>query len=148
MRGALALLGGRTEWGVKAFAVGAPPPEDDGTSTEPASGAAYLELRRASQRRRAEAGGAVAEACGAVHERLSAIAVQDRVLPAQRPEVSGHAGAMVLNGVYLVEDAALERFHAAFAALQAQVAEANLELVATGPWPAYNFVPDAIGATP
>lgn len=144
---ALELLAGHAEWGVKAFAVGTPPAAADPVQTEDGAdtGLSYLERRRDSRRRRVEAGDVVGDACGAVHERLSALATRAQVLPPQRPEVSGHDGAMVLNGVYLVRDDTVDAFHAAVAALRQQVAPAAVELVATGPWPAYNFVPDAIG---
>jgi hypothetical protein len=52
---------------------------------------------------------------------------------------------MVLNGVYLVDDASLATFHEAIEAAQEEFGPEGIELVATGPWPPYNFVPDAIG---
>ena len=53
---------------------------------------------------------------------------------------------MALNGVYLVEDASQDAFHLEVEALRREYAGLGLELEATGPWPAYNFVPGAIGA--
>jgi hypothetical protein len=66
--------------------------------------------------------------------------------PPQRPEVSGHPGQMLLNGVYLVEDDQLATFQALVDELQEQYEDDGLELLPTGPWPAYNFVPGTIGA--
>jgi hypothetical protein len=53
---------------------------------------------------------------------------------------------MVLNGVYLVPVSAETRFHAQIRALGQEFASLGLQLELTGPWPAYNFVPGAIGA--
>jgi hypothetical protein len=53
---------------------------------------------------------------------------------------------MVLNGVYLVSDDGAHAFHEEVHALQSELEAGGIELVATGPWPAYNFVPGEIGA--
>jgi gas vesicle protein GvpL/GvpF len=53
---------------------------------------------------------------------------------------------MFLNGVYLVADETLDGFHEEVQALQAEFDPHGIELVCTGPWPAYNFVPGTIGA--
>lgn len=145
IRDALKLLSGRDEWGVKVFAIGAPEPPDALEVRPPATGADYLEGRRAARRQRADAGDALADACAAVHDRLSALAVAAKVIAPQRREVSGHDGDMVLNGVYLVETSSVDTFHAAVAALQDELSPAGAELIVTGPWPAYHFVPDPIG---
>ena len=90
---------------------------------------------------------ALEEAAAAlVHERLSALASDDELIPLQRPEASGHAGDMILNGVYLVADDEAAAFHEEVRALQSELASQDVELVPSGPWPAYNFVPGAIGA--
>ena len=68
------------------------------------------------------------------------------IVPPQRPEVSGRRAEMVMGGVYLVPVEAEPRFHAQIRALAKEFAELGLDLEATGPWPAYNFVPGAIGA--
>ena len=143
---ALKLLSGRDEWGVKVFAVGAPASPAVAEADPPATGAAYLEGRRAARQQHADAGGALTDACTAVHDRLSALAAAAKVIAPQRPEVSGHDGDMVLNGVYLVDASTVDTFHAAVAALQEQLAPAGAELIVTGPWPAYHFVPDPIGS--
>jgi hypothetical protein len=53
---------------------------------------------------------------------------------------------MVLNGVYLVPDDDLERFHAELPVVEAEFGSLGVELELTGPWPAYNFVSGTIGA--
>jgi hypothetical protein len=53
---------------------------------------------------------------------------------------------MRLNGAYLVGEDEREAFHAAVHQLAEEAGPHGVELSLTGPWPAYNFVPDAIGA--
>jgi hypothetical protein len=89
----------------------------------------------------------VQEATTQIHESLRALASEGVLVPLQRPEASGRRTEMVLNGAYLVEDAAQERFREQVDALQAQFAPLGLVLELTGPWPAYNFVGGTIGAT-
>ncbi len=88
----------------------------------------------------------VDQCTGEVHDRLSGIAAEALANPLQRPEVAGHSGEMVLNGVYLVESGAEQDFHRAVAALQTEHEASGFELVPTGPWPPYNFVKDSIEA--
>jgi hypothetical protein len=149
MHDALVLLEGRSEWGVKVFSVPeVPAPPTDPPGPEAESGAAYLEQRRQDHRRREAIDEERAAACEAIHGRLSGLAVRARVIPLQRPEVSGHQGEMALNGVYLIDDDVVPEFHDAVAALQSEFGARGVELQSTGPWPAYNFVPDAIGVSP
>jgi hypothetical protein len=143
---ALEHLQGRTEWGVKAF-IGpgrdAAGPEDGaGAST----GTAYMRRKRNERERREQAIEAAEEAAATIHERLSALADDARTLPLQRREASGHSGDMIFNGVYLVADQEADAFHDEVRALQTELDPVGLELVPTGPWPAYNFVPGTIGA--
>jgi hypothetical protein len=81
-----------------------------------------------------------------IHHRLELVSADAAVTPLQRPEVSGHTGEMVLNGVYLVPDAGEDEFHAVVEELRAAFSDRGLSLLVTGPWPAYNFVPGTIGA--
>jgi hypothetical protein len=125
---ALERLAGRTEWGVKAFrTAGDSDRGDDG------SGGAYMERRRreAEARRRADAD------VEAAFQRLAALADEALANPLQRRELTGRDEEMILNGVFLVEDAAEPAF-------RATVDELGYEL--TGPWPPYNFVKRSIEA--
>jgi hypothetical protein len=146
LRSALDDLEGTSEWGVKVFAgppvQPAPPAEPGGA---PASGVAYMEQRRRERKERGQSEEAISSACQTIFLRLSAASRRALVVPSQRPEVSGHPWDMVLNSVYLVPDAELPGFHDAVAALEDEVRPLRLELRATGPWPAYNFVPDPAG---
>jgi hypothetical protein len=142
---ALAHLEGRREWGVKVFAEPSGARPADAPAPD-ASGAAYMARRRRERDQVEHVAEALEEAAGQIDERLRAVADEAAVVPPQRPEASGHPGVMVLNGVYLVSDVEQDRFHAEVRALQAEYEPMGLEIEPTGPWPAYNFVPGAIGA--
>jgi hypothetical protein len=149
LQSALDRVRGKAEWGVKVFLtdVEAADSEDDPSSQGgPGMGTAYMERRRREHGERRRAGERVEAACETVNERLSAAAVEGRLVAPQRPEVSGHDGDMILNGVYLVADEDSQRFADTVATLTEEVAPLGLELERTGPWPAYNFIPDTIGA--
>lgn len=140
-------LRGTAEWGVKAFIESEPSAAGSGQADVASSGAAYLERKRTERERRAQAIEAADEAAVRIHDRLSALAGDAQVLALQRPEASGHRGAMIFNGAYLVAEEDAGTFHDAVRALQAELEPDGFELVPTGPWPAYNFVPGTIGAT-
>jgi hypothetical protein len=147
---AIERLEGKAEWGVKAFAdtghMAAVTAGEEEDAADSAPGAAYMRRRRDERERREHARQQLEEAVAQIHDRLCTVAGDGQVLPPQRPEVSGHAGDMVLNGVYLVGDDDRERFHAEVQVLEAEFAPLGVELELTGPWPAYNFVPGTIGA--
>jgi hypothetical protein len=148
----LARLEGKTEWGVKVFAdldcVERLVAEDEvGLAGGAAgAGAAYMQARIRARQAGERAERLVGEASMRIHERLWSLAAEALVSPPQRPAASGHAGEMILNGVYLVEDDRQRGFHDDVHSLQSEYAGLGLELEPTGPWPAYNFVPDTIGA--
>lgn len=154
LREALDHLEGKAEWGVKVFTSVPRPDEshtvDAGASDSPGAddspGAAYMERRRTDRERRQRALQIAEEAADLIHERLSGVASDAQVISLQRPEVSGHSGDMILNGVYLVPDSAAEAFHEEVRALASELEPHAVELYPTGPWPAYNFVPGTIGA--
>ncbi len=145
---ALAHLEGKTEMGVKVFATGAPvtAPDPEPELEGPGAGAAYMERRRRDRDRVEEAAQRLEHAAEEIHARLRALADDGLLTPPQRPEASGHAGEMILNGVYLVADDTLEAFRGDVSDLAEAYGPAGLELELTGPWPAYNFVPGTIGA--
>jgi Gas vesicle synthesis protein GvpL/GvpF len=152
---ALDALAGKTEWGVKLLLdPDAQPParasahEDTQEWEAPGGGrgAAYLRRRRSERDQSERFGALVEQAAAEVHRRLRALATESLLSPPQRPEASGHRGEMLLNGVYLVADETLQEFHREAATLRTRFASAGLELVATGPWPPYHFLPDQIGA--
>jgi hypothetical protein len=146
---ALAFLQGRAEWGVKVFAAGAPlsdpDPEPAPSARRETSGADYLQRRLRERDARSDAAHRAQEAVSTVHERLSVIAARAVLAPPQRSGMGGD-GEMVLNGAYLVGAESESRFHAEVRALAEEYAPVGLSFETTGPWPAYNFVPGAIGA--
>jgi hypothetical protein len=52
-----------------------------------------------------------------------------------------------MNGVYLVERENTDAFHQEVDDLRERFADIGLDLVPSGPWPPYNFVPGDVGAT-
>jgi hypothetical protein len=115
-------------------------------SARVAPGAAYMERKRTERERQQRVMELIEDATAHVHERLSAVSDDALVIPSQRPEASGRADEMIQNGVYLVSDDAVKRFHDEVRALQAELGPQGIVLEPTGPWPAYNFVPGTIGA--
>jgi len=144
---ALRYLTGRREWGVKVFCDPRTTAADGAPADERGpSGADYIHRRLRERDERAGASELIEEATDRIHEQLCTVAVDSHLAPVQRPEMSGRTGEMVLNGVYLVGVEAEPRFHAQVRALGQEFAPLGLDLEATGPWPAYNFIPGTIGA--
>ncbi len=142
-------LRGKAEWGVKLFtylARGGGGIADVDAGAEDSSGSAYMERKRTERERREQAREVAEEAAARIHESLGEAASDGLLLPLQRREASGHRGEMIFNGVYLVADEELEAFHEQVRRFQVELEPYGLELVPTGPWPAYNFVPGTIGA--
>jgi hypothetical protein len=81
-----------------------------------------------------------------VHDRVADRAVEALLNPLQNPEVSGHTGDMLLNGVYLVDDRAADEFHSAVKQLAGEYEARGVRVEPTGPWPPYNFVKGSIEA--
>lgn len=139
----LELLEGRIELGVKAFldpevferAHGGEP--DEGPAKD---GRAYL-LRKQRDRRLADARASLAASCAEdSHRRLADAAEDARANPLQRPDVTGRAGEMLLNGAYLVVSEHEDAFRDALAGLQSAYGAEGVRYELTGPWPPYNFV--------
>jgi hypothetical protein len=151
---ALAHLEGKSEWGVKVFAAEtapapAPPSAESTRESDDdasAAGTAYMRGRQAERDRREHRHDELYAVCTQIHERLAMVAADAITTAVQRPEISGHTGDMLLNGVYLVEDDQLSRFLAQVDRVSDEYKPLGLEVQPTGPWPAYNFVPGTIGA--
>jgi Gas vesicle synthesis protein GvpL/GvpF len=151
---ALRRLEGKAEWGVKLIAEPgaverAAAPRGTDASVEgrgESAGAAYMNRKRreAELRERADA---VAEGwADVVHTRLAACASEALLNPLQNPEVSGHTGEMLLNGVYLVDNRDADAFSEAVDALSGEFRSRGAAVELTGPWPPYNFVKSSIEA--
>jgi hypothetical protein len=145
LRGALRRVGGRVEWGVKAY----PAPDEGRRERVPArgtetggrqaggAGLAYLKRRRAELNAKQEARGSAAAGAQAVHAELSRHAAQARLYPPQSAQLSGARDPMLLNAAYLLDPSGASGFTAAVAAAATAHPELRLEL--TGPWPPYSF---------
>jgi hypothetical protein len=96
---------------------------DTAQAVEIRSGADYM-------RAKARAASAHAEVARAVHEPL---AVLSRATVERPPRIAGE----LLRAAYLVERSAVDGFVRQVAALQE--AQPGLQLLCTGPWPAYSF---------
>lgn len=133
----LARLRGKTEWGVKGFAV---PRAEESPQARPASGAEYL-ARRGAERRHAESTDeALASAVAEVHASLADRAAAAVASRPQDRRLSGRDLEMVLNGAYLVARDSADEFAGQVLALRRRHADRGLELELTGPWPPYHFV--------
>jgi len=152
-RKALSLIGARSEWGVKAYAVkpadpagapGRPAAGPDGQATGP--GAAYLQRRRAQLTASKDASSEAMSSARTVYAELSRFAVSSRLYPPQAPDLAGQQAPMVLNAAYLVADERAGEFAAAIDDLTAR--HRFVQLTLTGPWPAYSFVGEGDGSGP
>lgn len=147
---AMRRVGGRVEWGVKAYAVPEseqpeaerhePAPAEGGAPADAGgrgAGLAYLKRRKAQLSARAESQRSAAAGAQAVHEHLSRHAAEARLHPPQSPQLSGDQRPMMLNAAYLVDADNGTEFASEVAA--AAGAHPGLDLSLTGPWPPYSF---------
>ena len=150
---ALGRLEGKTEWSVKLIAQPGALSRASSAGRGPADqeaglsrGAAYMRGKRDQAQAREEAAQLADEWADRVHQRVAAIAAEALLNPLQNPEVSGHTGEMLLNGVYLVDDADEEAFREEVTALSAELGDLGASVELSGPWPPYNFVKGSIEA--
>jgi len=159
LRAALQRVGGRVEWGVKAYAepssaraervpatrerVGARTGRNSGTADGDAgtgAGMAYLKRRRAQLTAGQQARFAAVNDVRAVHASLSRLAADSRLHPPQSAQLSGVRLPMLLNAAYLIDTNEGTNFTAAVAAEASEHPDLRVEL--TGPWPPYSFAGD------
>ena len=162
-------VGGRVEWGVKAYPAQEPEaapesgkPESDKAGPAPAAGnlagkegagedagpgggagLAYLNRRRTQLTAAREAKATAVNAVQAVHADLTAKATDTRLYPAQSAQLSGVRQPMLLNAAYLLDPGDSVTFTAAVAGLA--TAHRGLRIELTGPWPPYSFAGDDDG---
>jgi hypothetical protein len=145
-------VGGKSEWGVKAFLS----PEKarrsvTGSRRDAAAlrdevegataGRSYLARKKLDRLVAEEVSRTVAQSAEAAHRRLAAHSSEARANPPQPRELSGRDEEMVLNGAYLIGQDQEESFRRLVAALEAEYSEVGIAFELTGPWPPYNFVP-------
>jgi Gas vesicle synthesis protein GvpL/GvpF len=131
---------GRSEWGVKAYAIAETPAQEPSEADAAAGerpGMAYLRRRKQQQQSREQASQRLAERAQQIHAEVSRVAVASRQHPPQDPRLSGHQGTMILNTAYLIDDDRADALAAAVEELRAGLSGIRMEI--TGPWPAYSF---------
>ncbi len=149
---ALARLTEKAEWGVKAFADREALDREvtrraGGEDEEQVpAGIAYMNRKRRQAKAREEAEEVADDWARLIHDRLEGAAAEALLNPLQRPELSGNENEMLLNGVYLIADEGTARFRDLVTVLQDDFDRRGVEIVLTGPWPAYNFVKSSIEA--
>jgi hypothetical protein len=164
---ALGSVGGRVEWGVKAYAApagpagqgaaaaptaatqteartgeGRSPGATGGAAANQGAGLAYLRRRQAQLTATRASAQSAAAGARAVHAELTRRSTGTRLHAPQAPRLSGSQLPMVLNAAYLLDEGSeVEgRFSAAVAAMADAHPELRIEL--TGPWPPYSFTGD------
>jgi hypothetical protein len=153
---ALLRLEAKAEWGLKIFvdpagarnavAAGSELARFDAEHADVSAGQAYLRGRQRDSLLRAEVEGLVDRFVDDAHARMAGLAVEALSNPLQPPDVTGHGGRMVLNGVYLVEDASAEAFNNVGEDLAEHYRPLGFDVQIRGPWPPYNFVKSSIDA--
>jgi Gas vesicle synthesis protein GvpL/GvpF len=145
----LDVLAGRSEWAVKvladpartAEAVGAAVPLDGAGCGE---GQAYLRRRKHERATREAADAWAGSVSDDIDARLRSEAVAAVAHPAQNRALAGYSGEMVLNAAYLVDADNTDRLRELVDELNAAHRGVGLAIGLSGPWPPYNFVPDAL----
>jgi hypothetical protein len=148
LRTGLETLEGRAEWGVKLFVDPSRLGASASMDQRETDGVGYLARKQRERDARAAADDLVGDYAAQAHDRLAGLADAARANPVQRPEAHGHAGDMVLNGVYLVRlerEAELKRV---VEEMRSTWAADGVDLKLTGPWPGYNFTAGAEPVTP
>ena len=131
-------VGGRVEWGVKAYAAPEPGAESNAAPNPDKAERASAVRKLAGTGRESRV--TVVNAAQAVHADLAAKAVGTRLRPTQSAQLSGVRLPMLLNAAYLLDAADGEPFTAAVAGQANAHPELRIEL--TGPWPPYSFADD------
>lgn len=135
-KSALDRLDGRVEWGVKVFAPEQPPVAGEDTPRAQ-TGRSYLRKRLEQRDTRESAVQAAAQSADEIEKVLAGLAHAHSRHRLQAQELSGIAGANVLNASYLVDAEQQETFLARVDELRQHHAHCRVE--ATGPWAPYSF---------
>lgn len=132
---------GKREWGVKIlFDVTRSVATEHASSSAESGGKSYLLNKKRRRDERGEAARAARARAIECHQQLAALAADAVTLPSRRGAESAESAELLVNGAYLVPDAAVDRFRALVDSLAERHRDAGLALELTGPWPAYNFV--------
>lgn len=123
------------EYGVQVFA--SPTQRGNRSADETEKGAAYLRRRRAELQQEEVRRARESAQVDTAFERLAAVVSASRRNPV-RAGAPGDPGAMLLNGVFLVDSARADAFRSAVDAVAASLGSTE-RVVVTGPWAPYSF---------
>lgn len=132
----LGRIRGRTEWGVKAYAVEPSQAPEATVASGATPGTSYLLRSRAERGRAVLRYQQAVDAAEELHREITRLAVASRRYPPQNPQLSGCREEMVLNTAYLVTESAAARLRR-LVTVEWDAPSLRLEL--TGPWAAYSF---------
>jgi hypothetical protein len=127
---------GRAEWSVKVIAP-PPPAREAAPAPEPTTGTEFLRRRKEQASEHAEQQESATRVAEDAHHELAQVAEATRLLQPQDPQLTGHVGAMVLNGAYLVPEDDSARFGECLEQLRGRFDQMTFEV--GGPWPPYSF---------
>jgi hypothetical protein len=132
----LARIRGCVEWGVRITRRPPKPSRRAQAAPAPASGTAFLAARKRARDQAREDAVSAADAAAVAFAALSKLARESY----RREAPQGATTPPLVDAVFLVNTAATARFQAAVRRLASDGRKAGIDLVMTGPWPAYNFV--------
>jgi Gas vesicle synthesis protein GvpL/GvpF len=133
---ALARIRGRTEWGVKAFAVEPSQAPEATVASGAGPGTSYLPRNRAERTPAVLRYQQAVDAAEELHREITRLAVASRRYPPQDPPLSGRREEMMLNTAYLVTESAAARLRRL---VNEEWHAPSLRLELTGPSAAHSF---------
>lgn len=149
---ALARIAGRSEWGVKVYALSGDPAGTPTATPQPTTvpgaspgppgsgaGRAYLDRVRGRQQAREDRHDAALRAAELVEVRLREVAVAARRLRPHSTELTGERRAQVLNTTCLVADSRSGELGSLIEELRRDPALRGVEVELSGPWAPYSF---------
>jgi hypothetical protein len=110
------------------------------TSKTPASGAGYLQRKKAQRDATAERAGRAREVVADLYDRLAAVASVARRRAAT--EMPAPGGPLLLDAAFLVPRSRAKRFNAAVRSQAKLLAPQGYGIALSGPWPPYSFMQD------
>jgi len=132
---AIRRVAGCEEWGIRVTR--RPAMADAADASRPATGAGFLQARKAARDATANARAAALDAANTAFERLKRVSKD-----AQRRSRGAEPGTNppILEAAFLVKVTARAKFKAEARRQSPRLAKAGADITLTGPWPAYSFV--------
>jgi len=144
IRRLLERVANRVEWGVRVMldrsTASTPATLSSGRTggRAPASGAAYLLVKKAQRDAATELAERARQVVADLHDRLAARAADTRRRSAR--ELPAPGGPLLLDAAFLVPRSKSARFRSLAAREARALARDGYRLVVTGPWPPYSFI--------